>query len=274
MGRRLDVEPQVAFPEGQKRKRNMKTTKLWLAILAASAFASVPTVQASLAQVQDIWPAQPNSGAEWNLYNSGQGSNPGVGIMEYLYGNDFNRLSIGSSDPATWIGTSGAANFVAVYAGDNEALYTTGLIGTPQSGPIVTGQGQHFGVAPSISGSAASFTPAANPFLFLDITGNPQGSVNAYSDPALNGGVDRMVTFLVTGFLNTPGNTAGGYTSFSVPTYVIAFEDGSDIDYNDLVVQVQGVSPVPEPTTMVAGAMLLLPFGFSTLRMFRKSRTA
>ena len=33
-------------------------------------------------------------------------------------------------------------------------------------------------------------------------------------------------------------------------------------------------SPVPEPTTMVAGAMLLLPFGFSTLRMFRKTRTA
>jgi len=34
------------------------------------------------------------------------------------------------------------------------------------------------------------------------------------------------------------------------------------------------VSLVPEPTTVVAGAMLLLPFGMSTLRMFRKSRTA
>lgn len=33
-------------------------------------------------------------------------------------------------------------------------------------------------------------------------------------------------------------------------------------------------TPVPEPTTMVAGAMLLLPFGMSTLRMLRKSRTA
>jgi hypothetical protein len=33
-------------------------------------------------------------------------------------------------------------------------------------------------------------------------------------------------------------------------------------------------TPVPEPTTMVAGAMLLLPFGASTLRMFRKTRTA
>ena len=34
------------------------------------------------------------------------------------------------------------------------------------------------------------------------------------------------------------------------------------------------VEVVPEPTTMVAGALLLLPFGMSTLRMLRKSRTA
>ena len=34
------------------------------------------------------------------------------------------------------------------------------------------------------------------------------------------------------------------------------------------------VAPVPEPTTMIAGALLLLPFGASTLRMLRKSRKA
>jgi len=32
--------------------------------------------------------------------------------------------------------------------------------------------------------------------------------------------------------------------------------------------------PVPEPTTIVAGALLLLPFGASTLRVLRKSRSA
>jgi hypothetical protein len=32
--------------------------------------------------------------------------------------------------------------------------------------------------------------------------------------------------------------------------------------------------PVPEPTTMIAGALLLLPFGASTLRFVRKSRLA
>jgi hypothetical protein len=231
---------------------------------------STASIHATMAQVQDTWGPQPgNSGAEWNLYNSGYGSSPGAGIMEYLYGNDFSRVSVGGSDPTAWSGTSGAANFVAVYAGDNEALYTTDLGGGSQTAVGISGQGQHLGQAPSISGSTVNFAPAANPFLFLDETG-----VNAYSDPALNGGADRMVTFQVTGYLTDPGNINGGYTSFTVPTYVIAFEDGSDWDYNDLVVQIQGVTPVPEPTTILAGAMLLLPFGMSTLRMLRKSGKA
>ena len=34
------------------------------------------------------------------------------------------------------------------------------------------------------------------------------------------------------------------------------------------------VTAVPEPTTMIAGALLLLPFGASTLRMLRKNRKA
>jgi hypothetical protein len=33
-------------------------------------------------------------------------------------------------------------------------------------------------------------------------------------------------------------------------------------------------TPVPESTTMIAGALLLLPFGVSTLRILRKNRTA
>jgi hypothetical protein len=33
-------------------------------------------------------------------------------------------------------------------------------------------------------------------------------------------------------------------------------------------------APVPEPTTMVAGALLLLPFGASTLRILRRKQTA
>jgi hypothetical protein len=41
---------------------------------------------------------------------------------------------------------------------------------------------------------------------------------------------------------------------------------GQELIYN--------VTPVPEPTTIIAGALLLLPFGASTLRVFRKNRAA
>ena len=34
------------------------------------------------------------------------------------------------------------------------------------------------------------------------------------------------------------------------------------------------LTAVPEPTTMIAGALLLLPLGVSTLRLLRKNRKA
>ncbi|MBE0542201.1 MAG: hypothetical protein IH623_12510 [Verrucomicrobia bacterium] len=37
---------------------------------------------------------------------------------------------------------------------------------------------------------------------------------------------------------------------------------------------IDSVTVVPEPTTVIAGALLLLPFGMSTLRMLRKNRQA
>ena len=45
------------------------------------------------------------------------------------------------------------------------------------------------------------------------------------------------------------------------------------LDTVDMTV-VNGVAPVPEPTTVAAGALLLLPFGVSTLRKLRKNRAA
>jgi hypothetical protein len=44
--------------------------------------------------------------------------------------------------------------------------------------------------------------------------------------------------------------------------------------YNDSTGLAATITPVPEPTTMVAGALLLLPFGAGALRQLRKSGTA
>jgi hypothetical protein len=67
--------------------------------------------------------------------------------------------------------------------------------------------------------------------------------------------------------LNLWGNGPGNYTLYGA---------GQDFAYNG--VQASGnvtmtLAAVPEPTTMIAGALLLLPFGASTLRMLRR-RTA
>jgi hypothetical protein len=47
----------------------------------------------------------------------------------------------------------------------------------------------------------------------------------------------------------------------------------SNVGYGDSGVTYNIISDVPEPTTMIAGALLLLPFGASTLRILRR-RTA
>lgn len=51
--------------------------------------------------------------------------------------------------------------------------------------------------------------------------------------------------------------------------YTVANDAGDSITY-----QIDSVVTVPEPTTMIAGALLLLPFGADTLRILRRNRTA
>jgi hypothetical protein len=71
------------------------------------------------------------------------------------------------------------------------------------------------------------------------------------------------------------GNSVTFEAGNSGDLYFTINDDASGADYSDnsgrLDVQ---LTVVPEPTTMIAGALLLLPFGASTLRILRKTRTA
>lgn len=77
----------------------------------------------------------------------------------------------------------------------------------------------------------------------------------------------------------TPNAGTGNWTLFTATFVAGANQGGGLIDLstlssgNDFAVDDISVIAVPEPTTMVAGALLLLPFGASTLRVFRR-RTA
>lgn len=71
-------------------------------------------------------------------------------------------------------------------------------------------------------------------------------------------------------------------TSYSVQVTTSSATIPNAIDFHLQSASAQGnayitdvsVTPVPEPTTMVAGALLLLPFGASTLRILRRKQTA
>jgi hypothetical protein len=116
-----------------------------------------------------------------------------------------------------------------------------------------------------------SFTAARN----MSIDGGPAQAlsqtghllVNYYND-YLGSDAGPTVTFYVQGY------------RVDVTPEMVATAGGSNFDGDNPWVQPPqdmmarfDVTAVPEPTTMIAGALLLLPFGASTLRMFRK-RTA
>lgn len=84
-----------------------------------------------------------------------------------------------------------------------------------------------------------------------------------YSESALNGGLDMMVSYDVGG---------AGYPDLFGSNIVIAFEDlsvGSDWDYNDMVVGLSDIAPAP---TSVPEPMPLALMGLGLLGMIGASR--
>lgn len=58
-------------------------------------------------------------------------------------------------------------------------------------------------------------------------------------------------------------------------TFIVYSDTWLKPDYNNTQGLIyNNTTPVPEPTTLIAGALLLLPFGASTLRFVRKNRKA
>lgn len=104
-----------------------------------------------------------------------------------------------------------------------------------------------------------------------------------------HGTVDATLT-LISG-ASTQSKLISLPTAGGIDDVMIAFSEFSMISFSDVdVIKLQfantdisqdfylagfsAAAAVPEPTTMIAGALLLLPFGASTLRMLRKNRTA
>ncbi|RJR33965.1 MAG: DUF4114 domain-containing protein [Desulfobacteraceae bacterium] len=231
----------------------MKKVSVALVVTIAALFLHCGSARAYLTTINPIG----GSGSEPSLFN----------IMDTLYGvGNYNRVD--DSFDQVWLNISGSATAMAKYASYSQ---TFGYI--PETDPQfhelfkVTGSGYLSGFSSSNAKKDKTLTglfePGSYSFLFAN---DPNGageppmwtSQQSSNSP---GFYDHMVTFSLAG-----GN------------YVIAWEDLNlgDYDYNDLVVEVGGVSvsAVPEPATiLLIGSGIL---GFLGLRRAgaRSSKTS
>lgn len=118
-------------------------------------------------------------------------------------------------------------------------------------------------------GTSGDFGPDNLFGFYLD---TPNGTF--YSDPTLNSdGEDHQVAFVGDGTTQLDINGTTG--TWLANEYIFGWEDGlglGDQSYQDFVVAVESLSPVPEPSALAMFGLGLLGLGLG-LRMTRRSRS-
>jgi hypothetical protein len=115
------------------------------------------------------------------------------------------------------------------------------------SSPLIAGESY------TMSALVASIYTVSEPTLTFNIGGTTIGSITL-------SGTGTWETF-----------TASFVAGSGLPAFI---DLDTDLNGNDFVVSEISITPVPETTTMIAGALLLLPFGASMLRILRRNRMA
>jgi len=177
-----------------------------------------------------------------------------LSILNKLYGlANVQRIEDGPfPGDQIWLNLDGGATATAKYSAYDQ---TFGYIPGESGGtfvPLFTATGGLYPIHGS--GVGGTIPGGVSVFRFGD---DPSGAPLRSSRESDNtSGNDHMVTWLITG-----GQSAGNYA--------IAWEDLDlgDADYNDLVVEVSGVSPVPEASTLI-----LFGAGLSGLLFYAKKR--
>jgi len=189
----------------------------------------------------DPYTEQVNPASYWSINGTGSSENK---VLLTLTGNAAN-LTFGIFDPTD------ISNTLMLFQG-GQAGYHTSLATDGMGGFAATYFTSSNPLDPSTGFAQAQFG-AGNLFGYY----LSNGSTTFYSNLVLNSdGTSHVVTYAGDG-TNKIALTNGW---FNPGEFLMAWEDGTDLDYNDFVVMIESVHPVPEPAAlgMFGFGMLLI----------------
>jgi len=185
----------------------------------------------------DVYNGQTSPSAYWSIGATGSSENTKMFQITANAGN----INFGIFDPTD------SSNYISLFASGAGQGWSTSLKNQGNGNYVIT----HFDANGILVGSQDFAHFGANNLFGYYIQ---FGNTIYYSDPLLNNGSPHMVA------IGGDGSTTLCITSqsqcglFQPGEFILAWEDGvwgqSDLDYNDFVVMVESVHPVPEPATL------------------------
>ncbi len=187
-------------------------------------------------------------------------------VLNTLYGAG-NYVRVDDSWDQIWWEYDGTATAEAKFAGDSHKIgFEQGSGGGPKTnwtvadGTWTSTSGSGYGVSGSLT---FDFDP--NDYLrfyIKDVTTGAVWSSKESENTDAIASIDHMVSYYITG-----GASAGHYA--------LAFEDrsvagGSDRDFQDMVIEVSMVNPVPEPGSLALLGLVILGAGAGIVRRRRR----
>jgi len=197
-----------------------------------------------------------------------------------ISGSDFNNPALVGSYNGTYVAGSPGYMHLAYASPDVDAVVgVKGPLGTLNSLSMsfqysnLTSSGNDVPFAAFGISDNGLWNGSGNQFLIISLEGNQLNgatAVHVWNDQT---GAEYLPS-LWGSTLNSILGVNGFGNMQVMRAYAYVGDEGAasgSVDINSITV---GAYEVPEPTTMIAGALLLLPFGASTIRKFRKTRTA
>jgi hypothetical protein len=184
--------------------------------------------------------------------------NPNPSALETLYGEaNLRRIHDGADIAFRHTGVEATVTPVAHFSALTSSVWLLPNRVKPPQFPFPPAHHLVAVAAPSStgyypSGAVGGSIALADSGLVFGLRQGLSDNSRGNSDPSLNNPVfDWLVTFEIIGNAGHPNNAIGNL--------VLAWEDsGLDDDYQDLIIEISGVAPVPEPSVLLLAATVVL----------------